>query len=169
MHHPLVRLLSAAGFLATCLLAHAADPQPTEPEAEVTHHWRAALSPYSLHFRPSEEHEHVWAVAVERQYSNRWLFGVSFFSNSFGQPSGYLYAGQRYDALFNTPQLFWQWSIGLMYGYVDQYEDKVPLNYRGFSPGAILSLGWQFNRQLSAQINTLGDAGLMFQFSYDFR
>ena len=127
------------------------------------------VSPYSTHFRPSEEHQPVWAVGAERQSPDGSMFGGSFFSNSFGQPSVYVYMGQRYTGLWRQSKLFWQWSAGLMYGYKGQYEDKVPLNTNGFSPGALLSLGWQFNRDMSAQINTLGDAGLMFQLSYDLR
>jgi hypothetical protein len=65
--------------------------------------------------------------------------------------------------------LYWQWSAGLLYGYKGAYKDKVPLNYKAFSPGAVVSIGWQFDPQLSAQINAVGTAGLMLQFAYDFR
>jgi hypothetical protein len=56
-----------------------------------------------------------------------------------------------------------------MYGYRGKYEDKVPFNNNGFSPGALVSVGWQFNRTTSVQLNALGDAGVMFQLSYDWR
>jgi len=126
------------------------------------------VSPYTLHFRPSEEHKTVWAIGVERQRDDGWLAGATYFRNSFGQPSGYLYVGQRYRGLFDRPPLYFQWSAGLMYGYKDKYEDKVPLNSNGFAPGAVASLGWQFDRHFSAQLNLLGDAGLMLQLSYDW-
>lgn len=132
-------------------------------------HWRIAISPYAPHFRPSEEHEPVWAIGLERQRADDWLAGVSFFSNSFGQPSAYVYLGRRYPGLLSVEPLFFQWSAGVMYGYVGKYKSKVPANVNGFSPGALVTLGWQFNREWSFAVHALGDAGLMFQFGYDVR
>lgn len=130
-------------------------------------HWRLVASPGMVHFNASDEHRWVWAVGVERQRDDGWMWGGVFFSNSFGQPSGYAYVGHRYAPVLDQPSLFAQWSAGLMYGYVGEYQDKVPFNVRGFSPGAVLSLGWQFDARLSAQMNLLGSAGLMLQVSYD--
>jgi hypothetical protein len=171
MKFPSFRPLGTLLLLLPFVCAWADEVPPTPPlaeEASVPSHWRLAVSPYTAHLHYNPEHQYVWAIGMERQRDDRWLAGGSFFSNSFGQPSGYVYLGQRYDWLLGNPQLFWQWSAGILYGYVGEYKDKVPLNYNGFSPGALLSLGWQFNRQLSTQINTLGDAGFMLQLSYDF-
>lgn len=132
-------------------------------------HWRVAVSPFTQHFRPSEEHQSVVAVALERQRRDGWLFGGSHFSNSFGQPSAYLYLGRRVDLPFGPPGLFGQVSGGLLYGYRGRYEDKVPLNRNGFSPGGLVTLGWQFNRRDAAAVHLLGDAGLMLQLSWDWR
>ena len=130
-------------------------------------HWRLVLSPFSHHFRYSEEHRYVWAMGVERQRSDDWLAGISFFRNSFGQPSSYTYVGKRFPALWGQPQLFGQASGGLLYGYRGKYEDKVPLNHKGFSPGALVSLGWQFDKDFAATAHLLGDAGIMIQLSLD--
>jgi hypothetical protein len=116
--------------------------------------WRALVSPFSVHFDHNPQHEHV--------------AGASYFSNSFGQPSAYLYVGKRYPALFDRPQLFGQWSAGLLYGYRGEFKDKVPFNHNGFSPGALLSMGWQFNKQTSATVHLLGNSGLMVQLAWDF-
>ncbi len=132
-------------------------------------HWRIAVSPYSLHFSPSAEHKPVRAIALERQLDDGWLWGASYFTNSFGQSSGYVYFGARNTRLFDQPQLFAQWSAGLMYGYRGRYQSKVPLNSNGFSPAALLSLGWSFDQRSSAQFNLLGSAGLMLQYSYAWR
>jgi hypothetical protein len=132
-------------------------------------HFRLAVSPYTAHFRPSEEHEYVWAIGVERERDDQWLGGFSFFSNSFGQPSAYLYGGRRHYGLFDRPEFFFQWSVGLLYGYKDEYEEKVPLNVNGFSPGALIGVGWQFGNGVSTVVHLLGDASLMFQLSYDLR
>jgi hypothetical protein len=133
-------------------------------------HWRLFVSPYaSFHWRPSDEHKTVWAIGFERHRSDDWLAGASHFSNSFGQPSAYLYIGKRWDGFFGRPELFAQATGGLLYGYRGKYEDKVPLNNNGFSPGAVLTGGWQFNRQWSVAAHLLGDAAVMFQLSYDLR
>ncbi len=132
-----------------------------------TGHWRVVASPFSHHFRYSEEHRYVWALGLERQRGDDWIAGASYFSNSFGQPSSYLYVGKRFPALFDQPQLFGQVSGGLMYGYRGKFQSKVPLNYKGFSPGALVSLGWQFTPRVTATAHMLGDAGVMFQLSYE--
>jgi hypothetical protein len=45
----------------------------------------------------------------------------------------------------------------------------VPFNHNGFSPGLVLSVGWQFTPAYSAQVNVLGTSALMFQFGMGFR
>ncbi|MBM3388918.1 MAG: hypothetical protein FJY26_05350 [Betaproteobacteria bacterium] len=132
-------------------------------------HWRAAVSPYAPHLRYSPEHADVWAVALERQRNDRWMAGGSFFNNSFGQPSTYVYLGKRFPQLLGHSQLFGQFSGGLLYGYRGKYENKVPFNHNGFSPGALASIGWQFNRQASLTVHAVGDAAVMFQFAWDWR
>ena len=131
--------------------------------------WRLNVSPFSHHFRYSEEHRYVWAVGIERQSRDDWLAGASYFSNSFGQPSAYVYIGHRFNELFDQPRLFGQVSAGVMYGYVGKFKNKVPMNVGGFSPGALASMGWQFEKRSSATIHLLGDAGFMLQISHDFR
>ena len=121
--------------------AHATSAPSTTTETPEANgdFWRLVASPYTLHFNPGPEHEAVYAIGVERQRSDKWLWGGTYFRNSFGQPSGYLYAGQRYGNLFSVKPLFAQWTGGLLYGYKEPYEDKVPFNHNGFSPGAVLS------------------------------
>jgi hypothetical protein len=43
----------------------------------------------------------------------------------------------------------------------------VPLNYKGFAPGIVLGLGWQFTPAFAGQLNMLGNSGLMFQLSVE--
>jgi hypothetical protein len=119
--------------------------------------------------RFSPEHADVWAVALERQRADHWLAGGSFFSNSFGQPSAYLYLGKRFPQVLGHEQLFGQLSGGLLYGYRGKYQNKVPFNHNGYSPGALASMGWQFNRQASLTVHALGDAAVMFQLAWDWR
>ncbi len=188
-------LSSQASQATTRLPATAATPEHTEDAADGSQHggsaglarrlptdtlaraedavgagfWRLAVSPYAFHFRYSAEHRAVYAIGLERQRDDQWLAGASYFRNSFGQPSAYAYVGKRFPALWGQPQLFGQASIGLLYGYKGQFQRKVPLNYNGFAPGALLSLGWTIDRHSSVQAHLLGDAGMMFQLSYDLR
>jgi hypothetical protein len=131
--------------------------------------WRVLGSPYTQHYRYSAEHRHVWALGMEHQNDDMWLAGASYFTNSFGQPSAYAYIGHRTDGILGQPSVFFQWSAGIMYGYVGKYQSKVPLNVKGFAPGALLTLGWKYDRNTSFAVHALGDAGLMFQLSYDLR
>ena len=150
---------------AAGLWADAADQGAWQGEG----HWRLAFSPYSPHFRPSAQHRHVVAIALERQRPDDWLAGFSFFRNSFGQPSAYAYLGRRHGPLLDNERLFFQWSAGVLYGYKGEFKDKVALNVAGFAPGALVGLGWQFSDRGSALLHLLGDAAVMFQFSYDLR
>ncbi len=156
---------------ARCVLFLAATVGATAVSraAEVDDEWRFAVSPFTHHWRYSEEHKPVWAIGIERQRADDSLIGAAFFSNSFGQDSSYWYYGERYTGFWGRPEIFAQWSVGLLYGYRGKYEDKVPLNHKGFAPGALIGMGWNFNRDSSAQMHLLGDAGVMFQFNYAFR
>jgi hypothetical protein len=157
---------SSSTLAQTSVTSPAAEGETASAEPDF---WRLVVSPYTIHFHADDDHEAVYAIGLERQRSDKWFYGATYFSNSFGQPSGYVYLGQRYGNLFSVEQLFAQWSVGVLYGYKYPYEDKVPFNHNGWSPGAVLSLGWQFTRQFSMQANLLGTAGMMFQLSIDFR
>ena len=166
-------LYLAAVFFAAILAPHTAFAQSASwfsvPDFSGGSHFRLSLSPYTWHQNYNEEHKPVYAIASERQYDNGWLYGGSYFRNSFGQPSGFAYLGKRYSNVWQTQPLFLQWTAGLLYGYRGKFEDKVPLNHNGFSPGILLSAGWQLDERMSVQFNALGDAGLMFQMSYRWR
>ncbi|MDC8786603.1 ABC transporter ATP-binding protein [Roseateles koreensis] len=174
-----LRTVSTASLSALLLSqspAQAAnDASETPPPAEMGRfegpsHWRLVGSPYTLHYHPSPEHRHVWALGAEKQWDDtQWLAGASYFSNSFGQPSAYAYVGKRYPGAFGyaPPNVFVQWSAGLLYGYVGKFKDKVPFNHGGFSPGLLATVGWQFSPKNGVALHALGDAGLMLQFSHE--
>ena len=130
--------------------------------------WDLTLSPYTLHWSDSGEHKPVVLASLDRAVAGNRFCGMSLFSNSFGQPTAYVYGGQRWDNLMGQPQLFVKVTAGIFYGYVGKYKDKVPLNYNGFSPGIIPSLGYAFTPQDSAQVLILGNAGLMFAYGHRF-
>ena len=134
----------------------------TSPAPGPTLSWQA--SPFTWHYHPSDEHKNVWMVGLEREYASGKMDGFTLFSNSFGQPSAYLYPwGGVYHHILNVQPLSFKWTAGLMYGYVAPYQHKVPLNYHGFSPVVIPAIAYTFKSGWSAQASILGTAGMMFQ------
>ncbi len=132
------------------------------------HRGEITFSPYTHHFSNNPEHKKVVLVALDEQLPGDRLCGISFFSNSFGQPSVYVYAGQQFNNLWGVPQLFAKVTGGIMYGYVSPYENKVPLNHNGFSPAVIPAVGYKLTPHDSVQLQFLGNAALMFSYGRQF-
>jgi hypothetical protein len=127
-------------------------------------------SPYTAHFHPSPDHKYVWLVGVEREREDAQLAGITLFSNSFGQPTTYIFPwGKIYRDVFEQRGLFVKLTAGLLYGYRGKYEDKVPFNYDGFSPAIVPALGWEYGGRFQAQVNLLGANAVMLQFTLGLR
>ncbi len=124
--------------------------------------WDLIFSPYTYHYSYSPDHKPVVLLGLTKGLEGRWMAGGTVFSNSFGQPSVFLFGGQRYVNPFGFENWYLQWTAGLLYGYVGEYQDKVPYNYNGFSPGLVASIGYQFNKYVYTELDVLGGAGLMF-------
>lgn len=138
-------------------------------EANKNDQMRVMFSPYTIHYSGEEGHDYVWLVGLERERANGNIMGIAYFSNSFGQPCIYYFPwGKVYRDLAGVQGLYAKWNAGLAYGYVDPYEDKVPVNYKGFSPAIFPSLGWTNKKNYQAEVTILGSAGLMFQFYVPF-
>lgn len=142
-------------------LAEKGAPQPG-------HRGELTFSPYTHHWSNNPEHKHVVLLALDEQLPGGRLCGISLFSNSFGQPSTYVYGGQQFNQLFGQDRVFLKVTAGIMYGYVGQYQHKVPLNYRGFSPAVIPSLGYKLTEHDSVQVKLLGTAALMLSWGRQF-
>ncbi len=163
------RPLLAGCVWATVLLGGQEAQAQEVPKVASEGVWQLSISPYTDHFRHSPDHKSVWAVGLERGFADNTLVGAFGFSNSFGQPSAYLYYGWLFPKVFPAaPALYIKVTAGLLYGYVSPFDDKVPLNYNGFSPAIIPALGWQFDDKWSAQVNLLGTAAVMFMVNRKF-
>ena len=130
---------------------------------------RVMFSPYTIHYNESDDegegHDYVWLIGLERERSNGNIMGFAYFSNSFGQPCVYYFPwGKVYRDLAGVKGLYAKWNAGLAYGYVEPYENKVPINYKGFSPAVFPSIGFMNNKKYQGEVTILGSAGLMFQF-----
>ena len=129
--------------------------------------WLFNISPFTQHYHPKPEHKYVWLVGIEKESTDKSLMGLAYFSNSFGQDCVYIYPwGQRYPNLWGYERLTGKWSAGVIYGYTGQYENKVPLNYKGYSVGVIPGLSWRLDGGNELQMNLVGGAGFMFQASF---
>jgi hypothetical protein len=148
------------------------EPPPAARDAGVApgSAWTLQFSPLTVHANPSPDHADPVALGLRRARGPHDFVGGSFFSNSFGQPSAYAFYGQRlYGGVPSQPKFYVEWTAGLMYGYVRDRADDVPLNVRGFSPVFTISPGWQLTPQLSAQLNLIGTVAVMLQFDWRFR
>lgn len=135
-------------------------------EAREGDRYNLIVSPFTQHFHYSPEHRYVWLVGAERERSAGTLAGAAYFSNSFGQPSAYLYPwGRTYRDVVDDMPLYVKVTAGLLYGYKASYEDKIPFNHKGFALAIIPAVGWEFRGRHQVQLNFLGFSGLMLQFS----
>jgi hypothetical protein len=160
-------LLAMAGFFGFIPLANAGG-DGVQGEADAAAHWELVLSPYAYHWSDSEAHRNVYLIGAERKLDNGRLAGVSFFRNSFGQPSVYGYYGKQWDAVLGQPSLFFKLSGGVIYGYKGAYANKIPYNHHGFGVAAIPAVGWQFDSANAVQMAMLGTAALIFTYNHGF-
>ena len=103
----LTSLLLALGTVcAVSAVAPAMAQTSTSTSAEQGVIWRLGMSPYTYHWSRDPDHRDVYMIGLERQGADKVVWGGSYFRNSFGQPSGYLYGGKRYDSIFSYDKLF---------------------------------------------------------------
>lgn len=129
-------------------------------------------SVYNRHWTKNPEHvnrNHLLNFTIESNYDRVWgadktLFGFAQFKNSFGQPSQYLYWGQRWD--FND-YLYVKMSAGLLHGYKGKYRDKIPFNKLGIAPAILPTLGARY-KDVSVEAIILGNSALMVGVGYTF-
>lgn len=108
-----------------------------------------------------------WMFGVEWEKPSRWGSGLAFFQNSFGQPSGYLYAQKRYTWSGGDEGWFLKITGGLLYGYRPPHEHAVPFNRGGFSPGLVPIVGYKKGRA-TAEIVVFGaSSGFVATLGYD--
>ncbi|OIQ64814.1 hypothetical protein GALL_536350 [mine drainage metagenome] len=155
------------------IVAQLAGPALAAPDF-ITH-WtqgnevRWQFSPLTYHYSEDPNHKRVVMIGLERQHADASIDGAAFFTNSFGQPTLYIYPwGHTYQPMDGAKQLSLKWTAGFLYGYRAPYEDKVPLNFRGLSLALIPAVVYELNDGWRGQVNILGTAGLMFELSKPF-
>lgn len=121
--------------------------------------WYIFTSLYTWHFDPEPDHvNNQKMLGLESQMKNNWVFGLAIFDNSFGQNSQYLYTGYKWD-LFGSNLWYFKLTGGLLHGYKEPYDDKIPLNQLGVAPAIVPTLGFQY-KFFVAEANLGGLAAL---------
>lgn len=121
--------------------------------------WYFFTSVYTKHWSDDPDHvNNQKMIAGEAHMKNNWLFGLAFFDNSFGQPTQYLYAGYKWD-LFGSRLFYFKLTGGLLHGYKEPYEDKIPLNGLGVAPAILPTLGFQY-KHFVTELNIAGTAAI---------
>ena len=147
--------------------APAAPPGPAATQAEAVYEpWRTdrfylETSLYTHHFSYDPAHvDKQKLILGEWNITEQWLVGASFFDNSFGQPTQYVYGGWRYRPFEQLQPFYIKLSAGLVHGYKDPYQNKIPFNHSGVAPAIVPSVGYCFNRFCS-ELVLFGGAGML--------
>lgn len=129
--------------------------------------WRFQTSLYTKHWDPEPEHDNSQSlIAVEALFRNGWIIGGAVFDNSFGQTSEYLFMGRQWD-MFQSEFWYFKLTGGLLHGYKDPYDEKIPLNDLGVAPAIVPSIGFRYKRLL-IETNILGNAAISITGGFAF-
>ncbi len=155
------RTMAIRACLAFALLpfsAHIFAEEDTAGEAEEGNGWKISgwniqTSLYTKHWDADPDHtNHQKLIGPELVFENDYLVGLAIFRNSFDQPSQFLYIGKTWR-LFRSDYFYFKLVGGLLHGYKEPYEDKIPFNGLGVAPAILPSFGFRYKYiMLEAQI-----------------
>ena len=129
--------------------------------------WRFRTSLYTKHWDPDPEHvNNSKLLNIELEAKSGWIYGFAHFDNSFGQPSQYLYAGRSWP-MFKKDWAYFKLTGGLLHGYKEPYEDKIPLNGLGVAPAIIPTFGLKYKR-VHTELQILGAAAITVTAGFSF-
>ena len=120
-----------------------------------------------VHFESSDDHAgSKILVSLEAVKSNDWLYGLALFDNSFNQFSQYLFAGKSWHFHGKWEGFNAKLTAGLIHGYKDEFQDKIPYNSSGVAPGLVPSVGYQKGR-FGVNMLLLGNSAMLFTVGMD--
>ena len=121
--------------------------------------WYIYTSVYTKHFDPDPDHvNNQKMLGVEAQMTNNYMFGFATFDNSFGQRSESLSAGYKW-ALFGSQHWYIKLTGGLLYGYKEPHEDKIPFHDLGVAPVIIPTLSFRYKFFIT-EVTVAGNSAL---------
>jgi len=122
---------------------------------------------YTTHYDPKPEHVNDQnMLGFEIETEEKQVFGLSVFDNSFGQKSKYLYMGQKWHN-FSSERAYFKLTGGLLHGYKEPYDDKIPFNDLGVAPVLVPTFGYQ-HKGLAIEFSQLGLAAGMITAGFTF-
>lgn len=122
---------------------------------------------YTTHYDPDPDHVNDQnMLGFENGLGGSRLWGLAIFDNSFGQDSQYLYLGQKWRA-FESDQWYYKLTGGLLHGYKEPHDDKIPLNDLGVAPAIVPALGYR-NKSFFAEFSQLGLAAGLITVGFSF-
>jgi hypothetical protein len=161
---------AARGLLGLAAASGLASAQPAAPAGPVAETAAPATAvsawdaPEPWHFDSDPAHVNQQNLVLgEWNVTEQWLVGAAFFDNSFGQWSQYVYGGYRFRPFKALQPLYFKLTAGIVHGYKDEYQDKIPYNSSGIAPVIIPSIGYCINRYCS-ELVIFGTAGMLLTF-----
>lgn len=127
------------------------------------------VAPIVVHYNPNPDHNNSpRLLGMEYETRTHWVAGASYFHNSFNQPSSYWYGGKRWFLESIHENFYFKLTAGVLLGYDEPYEDKVPFNKNGVAFAPLPAVGYQHKR-FNAQLVLLGASGVMLTLGYDIK
>jgi len=121
--------------------------------------WNIQTSLYTKHWDSDPDHTNKQKlIGPELVFENDYLVGLAIFRNSFDQPSQFLYIGKTWR-LFRSEYFYFKLVGGLLHGYKEPYEDKIPLNGLGVAPAILPSFGIRYKRVMM-EVQIAGTAAI---------
>jgi len=163
--------------VASPAVAQSAPPAavpPAEPKSawDAPEPWRTdrfyvQTSVATVHFSPDEDHvNNTKLIYGEWRLNERWLegqvlVGASFFDNSFGQASQFVFGGLLWRPIEKAQEFYIKVAAGIIHGYSGEFQNKIPMNSSGFAPGIVPAVGYCYNRFCGEMI-LFGTAGMLW-------
>lgn len=148
-------------LLMLCTPVYADDPdiQAEEGSGWKISGWNIQTSLYTKHWDSDPDHTNKQKlIGPELVFENDYLVGLAIFRNSFDQPSQFLYIGKTWR-LFRSEYFYFKLVGGLLHGYKEPYEDKIPLNGLGVAPAILPSFGIRYKRVM-VEVQIAGTAAI---------
>ena len=167
----MIRKLLFTALLCGFAVSVAAQEEKTEKKEEKWYqydHLNLQFGTY-VHYQSSDDHAgNNLFGALEAQKSNKWLYGLALFDNSFGQFSQYLYGGYVWNFPNDWKNFYFKLTAGVIHGYKEPWDDKIPYNSKnGWAPGLIPGFGYK-KKGWSGNLIFLGNSALLFTIGKDF-
>lgn len=137
------------------------------PEPWRTDRFYIQTSVATVHFSSDPNHDNTQDLIYgEWRLPQRWLegqvlVGASFFDNSFGQPSQFVFGGLLWRPAEKVPEFYIKVAAGVLHGYTGEFKNKVPYNHSGYAPGIVPAVGYCYNRFCGEMI-LFGTAGMLW-------